>query len=94
MENTANENVPSLTKRVLDLEKENLLLKVKLINFQIRESGRDRMKLLRESRDAAVAQEKIRYEETNNSKLSLYCDVTCDCGCDEIDGQDLMLCEK
>lgn len=70
-----------LTRHIFQLERENSLLRAKLIDYQIRQGSRDRLKLLLQRRSEALAEEKARYEEEKkNAQSNRSVVVRCNCG--------------
>jgi hypothetical protein len=66
-----------MAKKMIELENENSLLRAKLLEYQLRDGSKERLKLLLQKRNEALeaAKEKYRREKTARSN-----DVTCDCG--------------
>ena len=88
MEASKESTLVMLTKRILELEKENSLLRVKVIESKMRDGCQDKLKLLVQRREVALAKVKAEHDEKKNKKqtspMDWTNDVTCDCGqCDE-----------
>jgi hypothetical protein len=72
-------------KKMLELENENSLLRSKLLGYQIHDSSKERLKLLLQQRNAALAEAKEKYRQDKANRSN---DVTCDCGESDNEGYD------